>query len=65
MAQETVAQRFNQFHLEVAIYAERCEWVLARMDDQDQGVWLLRDLLERLEGLLAEQYCGGSDHASR
>ncbi|MCK9506705.1 MAG: hypothetical protein M0Q95_21315 [Porticoccaceae bacterium] len=43
MNQSTVSDRFNAFHLEVAVISERLGWVLCHLGDEP-GVSVLRSL---------------------
>ncbi|HEY8386710.1 MAG TPA: hypothetical protein VIK82_10880 [Porticoccaceae bacterium] len=52
----TVSDRFNAFHLEVAVISERLGWVLGHLDD-DPGLSVLQALHADLERLLDVQDC--------
>ena len=55
--QPTVDQRFNAFHLEVAVLSDRMSWVLAQMDADDQAGSVMQGLISNLENLLDAQDC--------
>lgn len=57
MADRTVSQRFNEFHLAVALYSERTRWILSKLDISQEGVDLLTHLADELEHLVLEADC--------
>lgn len=57
MAERTVSERFNDFHLAVAVYSDRTRWILSKLDISQEGVDLLTHLAEDLEELVLAADC--------
>lgn len=56
MKKSTVSDRFNAFHLEVAVISERMGWVISHLGDEP-GISTLQMLHTDLERLLDNQDC--------
>lgn len=57
--QESTSDRFNRFHLAVAVHQEQCAWVLGPLEAEIDlpGLGLLRELNEKLLALIELQDC--------
>lgn len=52
-----MSDRFNAFHLAVAVHQERCRWILQNLDIDDVGVGMLQQLNDDLLALIELQDC--------
>lgn len=55
--QELTSDRFNAFHLAVAVHQERCSFVLDQIEVDHAGLGLLQQLNDDLLALIGQQNC--------
>lgn len=53
----STSDRFNAFHLAVAVYQERCAFVLEHIGVDHAGLGLLQQLNDDLLALIGQQNC--------
>lgn len=54
---QSVADRFNAFHLEVSVISDQMKWVLSQLSADDPGLSILHSMQERLDALCEAQDC--------
>ena len=54
---QSVADRFNAFHLEVSVISDQMKWVLSQLTADDPGLSILQSMQERLDALCEVQDC--------
>ena len=58
--QSAISERFNAFHLEVAVISERMSWIFSQLELDHPGISLLQSTHEALERSLQAQDCRGA-----